>query len=115
MENIIFNELITRGFSVDIGVVEVNEKKNNTKYLRKQLEVDFVVNLGHKKYYIQSAYEMGTSEKREQEYRSLREINDSFKKFVIRHDNNRTYINDYGIINLGFFDFLLNEDCFSFD
>lgn len=115
MENIIFNELITRGFSVDIGVVEVNEKQNNTKYLRKQLEVDFVVNLGHKKYYIQSAYEMGTSEKREQEYRSLREINDSFKKFVIRHDNNRTYINDYGIINLGFFDFLLNEDCFSFD
>ena len=115
MENIIYNELIARGFSVDIGVVEVNEKQTNNKYSRKQLEVDFVVNLGHKKYYIQSAYEMSTDEKREQEFRSLRNINDSFKKFVIRYDNNRTYTNDYGIINLGFFDFLLNEDCFSFD
>lgn len=73
------------------------------------------MNLGYKKYYVQSAYDMSDETRRESEYRSLRDVNDSFKKFVIRHDNNRTYINDYGIINLGFFDFLLNEDCFSFD
>ena len=115
MENIIYNELIARGYNVDVGIVEINEKNKNNKYVRKQLEVDFIVNLGHKKYYVQSAYDMSDETKRESEYRSLRHVNDSFKKFVIRHDNNRTYINDYGIINLGFFDFLLNEDCFSFD
>ena len=115
MENIIYNELIARGYNVDVGMVEINEKNKDNKYVRKQLEVDFIVNLGHKKYYIQSAYDMSDENKRESEYRSLRQVNDSFKKFVIRHDNNRTYINDYGIINLGFFDFLLNEDCFNFD
>ena len=115
MENIIYNELIARGYNVDVGIVEINEKNKDNKYVRKQLEVDFIVNLGRQKYYIQSAYDMSDENKRESEYRSLRQVNDSFKKFVIRHDNNRTYINDYGIINLGFFDFLLNEDCFNFD
>ncbi|MBR1455394.1 MAG: ATP-binding protein [Lachnospiraceae bacterium] len=115
MENIIYNELIARGYNVDVGMVEINEKNKDNKYVRKQLEVDFIVNLGRQKYYIQSAYDMSDENKRESEYRSLRQVNDSFKKFVIRHDNNRTYINDYGIINLGFFDFLLNEDCFNFD
>lgn len=115
MENIIFNELKYRGYDVDVGIVEINDKNKNGKYIRKQLETDFIATMGHKKYYIQSAYEMGTEEKRKQEFRSLRNINDSFKKFVIRYDNNTTYINDYGIINLGLFDFLLKEDCFSFD
>ena len=115
MENIIYNELIYRGYNVDVGIVEVNDKNKNGGYVRKQLETDFIAMMGHKKYYIQSAYEMGTEEKREQEYRALKNIDDSFKKFVIRYDNNQTYINDYGIINLGLFDFLTNEDCFSFD
>lgn len=115
MENIIFNELKCRGYDVDVGIVEINDKNKNGNYVRKQLETDFIATMGHKKYYIQSAYEMETEEKREQEFRALRNIDDSFKKFVIRYDNNQTYINDYGIINLGLFDFLLNEDCFSFD
>lgn len=114
MENIIYNELLRRGFDVDVGIIKKRDKSNNYK-IDKKYEVDFVVEQGHRKYYIQSALEMSTEEKREQEYQSLRLINDSFKKFVIRYDNNTTYINDYGIINLGLFDFLLKEDCFSFD
>ena len=114
MENIIYNELIRKGYEVDVGIIDKKELKNNKRDNRRY-EVDFIARLGHKKYYIQSAYEMGTDKKREQEYKSLNLLEDGFKRFVIRFDNNRTYINDYGIINIGLFDFLLNDDCFNFE
>ncbi len=105
MENVIYNELRLRGFSVDIGIVTVTEKN-----VRKQLEVDFVCNLGSKRYYIQSAYSMPSEEKRTQEIRPFRKINDSFKKIVITGDMSPTYYNDDGILFMNIFDFLLKPE-----
>lgn len=105
MENIIYNELKLRGFSVDVGVVTITE--NN---VRKQLEVDFVCNLGSKRYYIQSAYSMPSEEKRTQEIRPFRKIDDSFKKIVITADMSPTYYNDDGILFMNIFDFLLKPE-----
>lgn len=114
MENIIYNELLRRGYDVDVGIVNRKEKIKELR-IYKQYEVDFIAELGHRKYYIQSAYSIENEKKREQELKSLKLIGDSFKKFVIRSDNEGIYIDNEGIINIGFFDFLLNEDCFSFD
>lgn len=105
MENVIYNELRRRGFSVDIGVVNTKEQGE-----RKQLEVDFVCNLGSKRYYIQSAYSMPNEEKRIQEIRPFKKIDDSFKKIIISGDLSPTYYNDEGILFMNIFDFLLKPE-----
>ena len=105
MENIIYNELLIRGYNVDVGVVEVREEGK-----RKQLEVDFVCNLGNKRYYIQSALNLDTKEKTIQESRSLNNIGDSFKKIIIVKDNIKLWRTDDGIVIMGIQEFLLNKD-----
>ena len=109
MENAIYNELIYRGYKVDVGVVEIRIDEDGKK-VRKQLEVDFVVNQGSKRYYIQSAYALPNQEKIEQEQASLVKIPDSFKKIIITSTNTPVWRNDQGITVIGIFDFLLNED-----
>ena len=105
----IYNELIYRGYKVDVGVVEIRIDVDGKK-VRKQLEVDFVVNQGSKRYYIQSAYALPNQEKIEQEQASLVKIPDSFKKIIITSTNTPVWRNDQGITVIGIFDFLLNED-----
>lgn len=105
MENIIYNELLKRGYNVDVGVVEINEDKARPKY-----EVDFVCNLGSRRIYIQSAYEMRDTIKEKQERKPLLNINDSFKKIIIVGDVSKPRMDENGIITMGIFYFLLNED-----
>lgn len=107
MENIIYNQLIMLGFSVDVGVVTINEKVND-KYIKKQLEVDFVINKGNLKYYIQSAYQMETKEKSVQEKKSLLNIDDSFKKIIIINDNIKAHYDENGILLISLKEFLLD-------
>ena len=109
MENAIYNELIYRGYNVDVGVVEIRIDENGKK-VRRQLEVDFVVNQGSKRYYIQSAYALPNQEKIEQEQASLVKIPDSFKKIIITGGNAPVWRNDQGITIMGLFEFLLNEN-----
>lgn len=106
MENIIYNELCMRCFNVDVGVVEVREPNEKGSQIHKQLEVDFVVNQGSKRYYIQSAYALPTIEKEEQEMRPLNSIPDSFKKIVIVKDNILLRRNEDGIVTMGLLQFL---------
>lgn len=108
MENIIYNELLIRGFSVDVGVVEVKGRNEEAGWYRKQYEVDFVANMGYKRYYIQSALSIPDREKLEQESNSLRNIQDDFKKIIIVKDNINPWYTKNGIFILGLFDFLLN-------
>ncbi len=110
MENIIYNELVRRGYNVDIGVVEVNETNKKGVRIKPQYEVDFVCNLGSKKLYIQSAYEIKSELKNQQERKSLININDSFQKIIILNDMSTPKMDDYGIITMGIYYFLLNED-----
>ena len=105
MENIIYNELLIRGYNVDVGVVEVREADT-----RKQLEVDFVCNQGNKRYYIQSALNLDTPEKTLQETKSLNNIGDNFKKIVVVKDNIKLWRNDDGILIIGIQEFLLNKN-----
>lgn len=109
MENAIYNELIYRGYNVDVGVVEIRIAENGKK-VRKQLEVDFVVNQGSKRYYIQSAYALPNQEKIEQEQASLVKIPDSFRKIIITGGNSPVWRNEQGITIMGLFEFLLNEN-----
>lgn len=110
MENIIYNELRHRGYMVDVGVVMTREKDKNDKDVRKQREVDFIANLGTKRYYIQSAYSLPSAEKTEQEKKSLLNIDDSFKKIIIVKDRVKAFVDDNGIVTINLFDFLLNKD-----
>ena len=110
MENLIYNELRLRGMSVDVGVVVKNEKDANGVSVRKQLEVDFVCNQGNQRYYIQSALRLPSEEKREQEVRSLKSINDSFRKFVITEDLISRYHDNEGITYMNIYEFLLDEN-----
>ncbi len=110
MENIIYNELISRRLNVDIGVVEVYSKDEQNKTIRNSYEVDFVVNKGIKKYYIQAAYQLSNDEKVIQEKQSLRNIDDSFKKIIVVKENIKTRIDNDGIITMGLYNFLLNEN-----
>lgn len=110
MENVIFNELRLRGFSVDVGVVEINEKGSDGKYKRKQIEIDFVANKGSKRYYIQSAFALPTVEKLEQEERPLKSTNDSFKKIIVVKDNIKLRRDINGIVTIGLKQFLLDEN-----
>ena len=110
MENIIYNELLRRGYNVDIGVVEVNKTNENGSRSKPQYEVDFVCNQGSKRIYIQSAYEMKDNIKEMQERKSLINIADSFKKIIIVGDVSKPRMDDRGIIIMGIYYFLLNED-----
>ena len=110
MENIIYLELIRRGFSVDVGIVEVARRDNDDKVVRNYYEVDFVANSGNNKYYIQSAFAMGSEEKTEQEKKSLMHIKDFFKKIIIVKDDIKRKRDENGIITMGLFDFLLDEE-----
>ena len=114
MENIIYNELIIRGYNVDVGVVEISEQNNNGNYVRKQLEVDFVCNFESKKYYIQSSYSLDSLDKIKQEEKSLLNIKDSFKKIIIVRDNFKYYRLDSGILIISLKDFLLNKNSLDF-
>ncbi len=109
MENLIYNELRMRGYSVDVGQVIQNTKNENGISERKQLEVDFVCNRGQDRIYIQSAYALPSEEKTEQELRSLKQIKDSFQKVVIVGGMQPSFRNDDGILILNIFDFLLNR------
>ena len=108
MENVIYNELRMRGYNVDVGIITVSEKDKNGKIIKKQLEVDFVCNLGSARYYIQSAYSLPDEAKRTQEIRPFRKIDDSFKKIVVTKDIVAPYYDEYGILTINIYDFLLN-------
>ena len=105
MENIIYNELLIRGYNVDVGVIEVRDGSE-----RKQLEVDFVCNQGSKRYYIQSALNLDTPEKTLQETRSLNNIGDNFKKIIVVKDNIKLWRTEDGILVIGIQEFLLKKD-----
>ena len=109
MENIVYNDLKARGFNVDIGVVEYFTKNNTGKTIRKDCEVDFIVNRGSQRVYIQSAYEIPDNAKMEQEKNSLRRINDSFRKIIITKDYMKPRTDDDGIIRMGIINFLLDD------
>ena len=108
MENIIYNELRKRGYRIDVGIVPIATKDENGSVVRKQLEVDFICNLGLKKYYIQSAYSIPDEEKRIQETKPLNLIDDSFKKVVITGNIVPAQYDDRGILTVNIYDFLLN-------
>ncbi|MDE6063488.1 MAG: ATP-binding protein [Lachnospiraceae bacterium] len=108
MENVIYNELRMRGYSVDIGNLSIVEQDKGGKPVKKQLEVDFICHKGYKKYYIQSAYTLDTEEKREQEIRPFLKIHDSFKKIVITSNTPKPFYSDDGILMMNVYDFLLN-------
>jgi len=105
MENIIYNELKTRGYNVDVGVVEVREKDD-----KKKLEIDFIVNKGYDRYYIQSALNIDSDDKKLQELRPLLNVNDFFKKIIVVNSDIPKYKNEDGILIIGIYDFLLNID-----
>ena len=111
MENVIYNELRMRGYSVDVGVVPIAEKDAEGKVIRKQLEVDFVCNMGSLRYYIQSAYSLPDEAKRTQEIRPFRKIDDSFKKIIITKDIVSPHYDEYGILTVNVYDFLLDAKC----
>ena len=109
MENIIYNELLCREYSVDVGVVEIVET-NAGKRSKKQCEIDFVVNRGSKKYYIQSALNVSEPSKLETELRPLKNTKDFFKKIIISKTSMKPWIDEEGILHLGLYEFLLNEN-----
>lgn len=109
MENVLYNDLIRRGYDVDVGVVEVNARDEEGKNIRKQLEVDFVVNRGDERYYIQSALSIDNPDKKEQEIASLLRIPDNFRKIVIVKDYMKPWQDDNGIQYIGVEQFLLDE------
>ncbi len=109
MENVIYNELLCRGYSVDVGVVEIVETANGSRS-KKQCEIDFVVNKGAKKYYIQSALNVSDPQKMDTELRPLKNTKDFFKKIIVSKTNAKPWVDDDGIIHLGLYEFLLNEN-----
>ena len=111
MENILYNELRRRGCKVDVGMIEQRFIDKDGKWQRKQLEVDFVVNEGSLRYYIQSALALPDEEKRKQETASLLKINDTFKKVIIVKDDIKPWRDENGILTIGLLDFLMDENC----
>lgn len=107
MENILYNELRSRGYNIDVGMVETTERNKEGKPTRKRLEIDFVANQGSKRFYIQSAFRIDNEEKAEQEQKSLLSIPDSFKKIILLKDDIAPYYDNNGILRIGLFDFLL--------
>lgn len=114
MENIVYNELLIRGYNVDVGIVDVFSRDNEGNRSRKQLEVDFVVNQGNQRYYVQVAYDISSEEKQIQEFNSLRNIPDSFKKIIIVNGTQKPWRNDEGFVIMGMKYFLLNANSLEF-
>lgn len=110
LENLIYNELLVRGFNVDVGVVPVQSRIDGNRKVRVQLEVDFVCNLGSRRYYIQSAYRMPDEDKLNQEEASLRNIDDSFKKIIVIGEETPLVRTDSGTTIISIYDFLLKEN-----
>ena len=110
LENLIYNELRIMGFNVDVGVVPIQRRTEDDRRVRVQLEVDFVCNLGSKRYYIQSAYRMPDEEKFRQEEASLRKIDDSFKKIIIVGEETPIIRTEAGTTIMSIYDFLLKEN-----
>lgn len=110
MENIIYNELRSRGYSVDVGLVEKRGRDVEGKSERKQLEIDFVANMGSRRYYIQSAFAMPTEEKQQQEKASLLQVRDSFKKIIVVKDVVNVTRDENGITTMSIYDFLMKEN-----
>ena len=110
MRNIIYNELRSRGYNMDVGLVELGGKDENGKFVRKQLEVDFVVNRPPYRVYIQSAFHMPTPEKEQQERRSLFSINDHFRKMVIVDDDIHRKEDELGVLTVRLLDFLTDKN-----
>lgn len=109
MENIIYNELIIRGFTVDVGVVYANEKNTSGSYSKTAREIDFIASAGGKKIYIQSAFALPDDNKTEQELRPFSIIGDSFPKVIVRKDIRKRWYDDKGVLNIGLIEFLLNK------
>jgi predicted AAA+ superfamily ATPase len=109
MENVMFNELCLRGYSVDVGVVEINERQEDGKYVRKQIEVDFVCNKADERVYVQSAFSIPTTEKRQQEERPLVHVGDGFRKVVVTKDNVIRHNDENGILIMSLQEFLMDE------
>lgn len=114
MENIIYNELVIRGYNVDVGVIEHRVRDENGKQPLKHLEVDFICNKGSQRYYIQSAFSIPSNEKMRQEQASLDKINDSFKKIIITQDIVKPWRNEKGYVILNLLDFLLKPELLDF-
>ncbi len=110
MENIIYNELVMRGFNVDVGIIEHVIRDKEGKRITKHLEIDFVCNKGNKRYYIQYAFSIPNAEKMEQEQASFDRINDSFKKIIITQDRTKLWRNEKGYVIINILDFLLKEN-----
>lgn len=110
MENVVFNELRYRGYNVDVGIVEKRENCEDGKKMRVQYEIDFIATKGSRKYYIQSALSVASREKELQEKKSLLSVDDSFKKIIIVKDIIKPYCDNDGIVTIGLFDFLQNEN-----
>ncbi len=111
MENIIYNELLARGSSVDVGVVQITKLGEDKKQHQLQCEIDFVVNDGMNKYYIQSALNIDDENKEKTELRPLLSTHDFFKKIIVTKSRMKPWIDDNGIMHIGLYDFLLNEEC----
>jgi len=109
MENVMYNELCLRGYSVDVGVVEINERQEDGKYVRKQIEVDFVCNKADERLYVQSAFSIPTTEKRQQEERPLVNVGDGFRKVVVTKDNVIRHNDENGILIMSLQEFLMDE------
>jgi len=114
MENIVYNELRIRGFRVDVGVVEYHMPNKEGKQNKRQLEVDFIATRGSQKYYIQSAFSMNDPDKAIQEEKPLTSISDSFKKIIVVRDNIKARRNEDGVMTIGIFNFLLDENSLDF-
>ena len=110
MENMIYNELRIRGFNVDVGVIPIVVKGEDGKQQRSNLEVDFICNLGSRRYYIQSAYRMESDEKIRQERASLLKVDDSFKKIIIIGEESPVTRDEAGITTISIYDFLLKDN-----
>lgn len=110
MENIIYNELRARGFQVDVGIVWKSYRQEEGKTEKKRLEIDFIANLGSRRYYIQSAFAIPDELKEKQEKASLLQVRDSFKKIIIVKDIIKVKRDEYGITTMSIYDFLLNEN-----
>ena len=111
MENVLYNELCARGYSVDVGLVEIWEKNEEGKIVHKRIEVDYVINRGSQRIYVQSAYSMPDEEKRDQEQRPLIKINDSFRKIIISGEHKGKFYNEEGVLRIGVFEVLLDREC----
>ena len=109
MENIIYNELILRDYTVDVGVVYANERNASGSYSKVAREIDFIASMGGKKIYIQSAFALPDEDKAEQELKPFALTNDSFPKIIVRKDIRKRWYNDNGVLNIGLTDFLLDD------